>query len=572
MAVAITRTADPAGVSSSSSIATYSSVSIGTADTNRVVALVVTSELTSASPNSATIDYGSGAVAMSASTQGNFGAVYARIFYARVPTGTTATFAVTFGANANDTQNHVSVYAITGGVVSATGGNGSTDMDATAPLTTGSITIATNGGFLAVAAGATDTVAKTWANATEDLDIDAGGFRHTTASSTTAGTVTVTCTGGTNNEDGAMSWLILIQGDNLDATGIATGAPVVGTPALTIPVDNLTATGITVSPVVGTPAITQVHALLPAHPSPDYALVWDVNNWDLTAWDGYAGIYTGAPAVGNPSFVYSLTATGIGTGAPTVGTPAITQAHSLTATGITATPTVGTPAITQAHVLAAAGIGTGAPTVGTPTITQLHVLAATGIGTGAPTVGTPELTENASGTLIANGITATPDVGTPTLTQVHVLVATGITATPVVGVPALTSGSIVIEPAQTGGGPGFALSFRQERDWQKIRRAREEVRTALEEAISGPRKKRQAAAQKAAAAIGNVAEFIRQPGDEAWDDVLADLERLMATLDGAVRQAEARAAAEEWARIEAEFRAQQQFLEEELLVVLALAI
>lgn len=122
-----------------------------------------------------------------------------------------------------------------------------------------------------------------------------------------------------------------------------------------------------------------------------------------------------------------------------------------------------------------------------------------------------------------------------------------------------------------GGGPGFALSFRQERDWQKIRRAREEIRTALEAAISGSKKQRQAAAQKAAAAISDVVQFIRQPGDEAWDDVLADLERLMAMLDGAVKQAEARAAAEEWARIEDEYRAQQQFLEEELLVVLALA-
>lgn len=213
MAVSISRTADPAGVSASGNVATYSSQSIGTAAEDRIIFLVVGTELASASPNSATIDYGTGAVAMTAGSQGNLGAVYSRIFYAKAPTGTTADFAVTFGANPNNTQNHVSVYSVVGASFSLTAGqNASTDMDATAPLTTGSITIPSNGGFIATAAGATDTVAKTWANATEDLDADVGAFRHTTATRTTSGTVTVTCTGGTNNEDGAMSWVILTPG------------------------------------------------------------------------------------------------------------------------------------------------------------------------------------------------------------------------------------------------------------------------------------------------------------------------------------------------------------------------
>jgi hypothetical protein len=81
-------------------------------------------------------------------------------------------------------------------------------MDATDPLTTGSTTIPANGGMIAVAACATDTVAKAWANLTEDIDEDAGDFRFTTAFSTTSGTATRTCTGTTNGEDGSLAWVI----------------------------------------------------------------------------------------------------------------------------------------------------------------------------------------------------------------------------------------------------------------------------------------------------------------------------------------------------------------------------
>ena len=59
-------------------------------------------------------------------------------------------------------------------------------MDASTPLTTGAITIATGGGFIAVAAGANDSGTKTWANATEDIDADVGVFEFTTAKRTDA--------------------------------------------------------------------------------------------------------------------------------------------------------------------------------------------------------------------------------------------------------------------------------------------------------------------------------------------------------------------------------------------------
>lgn len=113
---------------------------------------------------------------------------------------------------------------------------------------------------------------------------------------------------------------------NLTAIGIATGAPVVGSPALN-QVHALAAAGIaTAAPTVGSPAVSQTHAL------------------------GVAGITTGAPSIGSPSLSEQgagdtgLVAVGIETGAPTVGNPAIGQTHALVAPGIvTGAPTVGSP-------------------------------------------------------------------------------------------------------------------------------------------------------------------------------------------------------------------------------------
>jgi len=140
-----------------------------------------------------------------------FGACGAWIYWLGWPTGTTATIAVTFASDVPDTQNHIAVYSITDAkfppLLSQV--DTSTDMDASDPLTTASRTIPVGGGVLAVAACATGTVAKTWANITEDIDANAGTFRFTTATTTTGGTVTMTCTGGTNNEDGVLSYIIL---------------------------------------------------------------------------------------------------------------------------------------------------------------------------------------------------------------------------------------------------------------------------------------------------------------------------------------------------------------------------
>src|SRR3972149_6105196 len=129
MAVAIAQTANPAGVAAISTVATYTGVSIGIATADRIIAVVVGTELSNSTPSAATIDSGGGAVSMTAGTTGNLLAMYARIFYLLVPTGTTATITVTFSAvSPTKTANHIAVYRITGAstVLSAEAGDRTT--------------------------------------------------------------------------------------------------------------------------------------------------------------------------------------------------------------------------------------------------------------------------------------------------------------------------------------------------------------------------------------------------------------------------------------------------------------
>jgi len=208
MAVAIAQAANPAGVAASSTIATYTGVSTGTAASDRIVAVVVATELSASTATECTID----GVTMTAGTAEVSGIQCSRVFYKFWPTGTTAEIKVTFGAvSPNAAQNHIAVYKVTGAsdTLSAQGSDVSLDMDASDPLSV-SVTIPTDGGFLAVASCQNDTNAKTWANATGDIDEDGGQFRITTATSTTAGTLSfnVTSNGNvtnTNNSYGAIS-------------------------------------------------------------------------------------------------------------------------------------------------------------------------------------------------------------------------------------------------------------------------------------------------------------------------------------------------------------------------------
>jgi hypothetical protein len=214
MAVAITQTANPVSAGSGTTV-TYSGVSTGVAAADRVVAVAVTTELTAGAISSATIDYGSGAVAMSSSTNGAQGAVGARMFWLSVPTGTTADIAITFAASQTANTQHITVYRAVGAseTASSSGSTGDTDAD---PISSGALTIPTGGGCIAVCAMAATGV-RTWAGITEGVDEGAGAtpqYQHTTGTSTTAGTPTITVSGA-NAEDGALAWLILKPGTQL---------------------------------------------------------------------------------------------------------------------------------------------------------------------------------------------------------------------------------------------------------------------------------------------------------------------------------------------------------------------
>jgi hypothetical protein len=157
---------------------------------------------------------------------------------------------------------------------------------------------------------------------------------------------------------------------DLTATGIATGAPALGTPTLG-QVHALGATGITCSPVVGTPVL------------------WSGGIDDLEA----SGIAVGAPTVGVPTLhqVHALLSVAIAAGAPSVGSPTLAQVHALQGPagfGFGA-PTLGVPSLAQVHGLAATGFALPAPQVGSPTMGQVHALTAQGIAAGAPVTDFP---------------------------------------------------------------------------------------------------------------------------------------------------------------------------------------
>jgi hypothetical protein len=216
MAVAITNTGgDIAGVAASGNVATYSGVSIGATAADRVVVVCIGTELTSSVPTAVTIDYGTGALAMSARQSATQGAVNSHIFSLPAPTGTTATIAVTFGGtNPTGAQNKIAVFRVTGGFeLPGVGSVADTDAD---PISSGAITIPTSGGCIAICADATNGTARTWTGITEDLDVDTTAFRFSTGISTTAGTPTITVSGG-NGEDGALSWVIFGLAPSMNA-------------------------------------------------------------------------------------------------------------------------------------------------------------------------------------------------------------------------------------------------------------------------------------------------------------------------------------------------------------------
>ena len=213
MTVTITQTANPASIAAVGTTVTYTGTSIGSEASDRIVCVLSGNEESSSlSPSSCTIDYGSGAVSMNASALQQFAQMTARIFWLPVPTGTTATFVITWsGSGVVATENHIAVYSVTGGIFADTGGNAATTLAASMSLINiqagqNNIIIPTGGGMLAIGVGAT-AAAKSWGSLTEDLDVSvSSAYQFGTASSVTANSATRTFIGA-SGEDGAACWI-----------------------------------------------------------------------------------------------------------------------------------------------------------------------------------------------------------------------------------------------------------------------------------------------------------------------------------------------------------------------------
>jgi hypothetical protein len=115
--------------------------------------------------------------------------------------------------------------------------------------------------------------------------------------------------------------------------------------------------------------------------------------------------------------------------------------------------------------------------------------------------------------------------------------------------------------------------------WQGVREARQAARDAFKAVAKAKAPKRKQAVAKAAEAVAQVAKAVSQPVTQLPqldDAVVADLDALQALLAGLmnaerIMAQQARDAAAEWARIEADIRVENEQVEE-LMLVLALAI
>jgi hypothetical protein len=172
---------------------TFSSIAIGTAALDRIVAVGLTfqSDLTVAS---VTIGGIAATVRRVQSDTGGSPDLRAEIWAARVPTGTTANIDVTL-SSAGAVVVGITTVAITGA------GSVPTDTDANsgsaATLAVTGVTINTNGVAFYCFANDTQGTAVAWTNGSEVSDASYNPHRHSCATRNTAGTVTTTADGAT---------------------------------------------------------------------------------------------------------------------------------------------------------------------------------------------------------------------------------------------------------------------------------------------------------------------------------------------------------------------------------------
>lgn len=155
------------------------SVGLGTAAASRIIVVGVVGESAAATINSVTLDGN----AMTEAIQGDLSGNTAGIFYRAVPTGTTATVAVTFSASKN--RSGVAVWAMYGALLTPYDTDG-----AGGSATTVSVTSFTSppGGVVFGVACKTAATITSWTNLTldESLDLEAGNAFISGASKETA--------------------------------------------------------------------------------------------------------------------------------------------------------------------------------------------------------------------------------------------------------------------------------------------------------------------------------------------------------------------------------------------------
>lgn len=168
----------------------YGTVSIGTANPNRVVVVGVFARIDSSSPPVAVSIGGISATQAPSAFVAGGGSMESDIWYASVPTGTTADIQVTWATSPYEHRNGIAVYRVITSTPTPTTGANAQDPSATSIGTT--YTVPAGGAGINMASQQFGG-ALTFTNATLDFDQNAsGGSEYAAAHNSIAGSVTVT--------------------------------------------------------------------------------------------------------------------------------------------------------------------------------------------------------------------------------------------------------------------------------------------------------------------------------------------------------------------------------------------
>lgn len=179
-----TKTGNPASQNTGTTSVTFTSVSIGTASSDRIVVAVYNSA--SAVATAMTI----GGITATKAVEESSGISGLQIWYAPVPTGTTANIVATSGGAMS---NESVIVGILTGVTAAPPITNTTPPASTSPATISVNVPSTGFGIVGIYQGGTTSGA--WTNATQDfLVADASGNKLIMANDSTSGTNSVTIT------------------------------------------------------------------------------------------------------------------------------------------------------------------------------------------------------------------------------------------------------------------------------------------------------------------------------------------------------------------------------------------